>query len=289
VFYGAFEKNREKAPIVDMKDFYSINIWADAVERLVEDADARKIAELSANVPEYQISQINDTALIEALSDLTNRIRNVDINNVHQSAFWVVNFIIQKKPDSSPVEKLLFNLLLNKYVELAGSKPLSGRYDKQYFEIQLELIKLFNEHKLYMQSFTAMREFIGSIGLIGIDKSKFDNSAGRKLRKKFSEIFINMYQHPEEKWNFFDKHEGDDQGKEKHARELLPFYKRLQEIGIEPLLRDFIPEMTKFRNSLDHAWTEQSGFSNQVIEKAPDYYKKLQQVIEALVEHHILG
>jgi CRISPR-associated DxTHG motif protein len=43
VYYGAYEKNKKLVPIIDMKDFYIINEWAEAVSRLVEDADARKL------------------------------------------------------------------------------------------------------------------------------------------------------------------------------------------------------------------------------------------------------
>ena len=36
------------------------------------------------------------------------------------------------------------------------------------------------EHKLFMQAYTAMREFIGSIGLIKSEKAKINNNKGRK-------------------------------------------------------------------------------------------------------------
>lgn len=56
VYYGAFDKARELgyAPIVDMKDFYIINEWADAVSRLVEDADVRKMAEVAERHSDFR-------------------------------------------------------------------------------------------------------------------------------------------------------------------------------------------------------------------------------------------
>jgi len=195
VFYGAFDKNRETVPIIEMKEFYSINMWANAIERLVEDADARKIAELSNNVPEYQISELNNPCIINALMDLSNRIKNTDINYVNNSSVDVINNI-RKIEDATPIERLLFNAIEKKYSVLGECYDLSGKYDKNYFEMQLELIKLYNEHKLYMQSFTSMRELIGSIGLIEIPNARYDNDNGRKLRRKYldhSHVYYHLH------------------------------------------------------------------------------------------------
>ncbi len=289
VFYGAFEQNRSSVPIVDMKDFYSINIWADAIERLTEDADARKLAELSDRVPEYQISQINDKHFIDALSDLTNRIRSVDVNYVNQSALKVIDFVVQKRSSSSPVEKLMLDFVFKQFIELAGDAALTGSYDKKYFEIQLNLIRLFNEHRLYMQSFTAMRELVGSIGLIQIPKARFNNKDGRQLRRKYAEIFINMFQWAEEKWYFFEKvHDKYNPADEKHARELIPYYEKMKELGIEQQLRGFVSNLTKYRNGLDHAWTQWNGFDVTIIEEAPKFYNQLHSVIDGLLKYEIL-
>ncbi len=45
--YAWYDKDRTDAshPIVDMREFYVINDWAEAVSRLTDDADARKLAE----------------------------------------------------------------------------------------------------------------------------------------------------------------------------------------------------------------------------------------------------
>lgn len=289
VLYGAFEQNRETVPIVDMKDFYSINFWAEAVERIVEDADTRKMAELSGAVPEYQVSRLADEDLMKQLEDLTNRFRSVDVNNIHYSAKRMLDLILAKTNQATKMEKLLFTLVLDKYSGLAGELSLTGEYSKDYFTVQLDLIKLFNEHKLYMQSFTAMREIVGSIGLIGIDNSRFDNKTGRRLRKKYAELFINMMQHKEEDWGFFKTdHPFYTPENNKHAEELMPFYNKLKELGIEKKLRNFVLEMTRYRNRLDHAWTEVKGFDEAVITKAPVYHEKLEQVVNTLIEEEIL-
>jgi CRISPR-associated DxTHG motif protein len=290
VFYGAFGKNQTIVPIIDMKDFFTINMWADGFERLAEDADAGKIIEIATNVPEYQLTQVNDEVFIELIRDITNRIRNVDINNVPFSARHMIDNILQKKHDAGTVEALLFNLLFEKYHKLAGKKPLRGYYDKDYFYAQLELIKLYNEHKLYMQSFTAMREFIGSLGLIGIKASKYSNEKGRRNRRKYGEIFIGMMQWPEEEWIYFNQnHPKYTPENEKHAAELMSFYSRLKELGIVVLLREFVREMTYYRNRLDHAWTEWAGFDEKIIEKAPFYHMKLKEVVDKLNENNLFG
>ncbi|MFW5804633.1 MAG: TIGR02221 family CRISPR-associated protein [bacterium] len=289
VLYGAFDPGRDTAPIIDMKDFYNINLWADSVERIVEEADTRKMAELTSKVPDYQISQLNDQKFIALLEDLTNRIKNVDINNIHFVSRKVIDSIIRKMESTNKAEKILFELILKKYSELAGISQLNGMYTRDYFIIQLNLIALFNEHKLFMQSFTAMREFIGSLGLIGIKDAKYSNDKGRKLRRKYAEIFINMLRWKEKEWGYFDEsHSFYKPENEKHAKELLPFYEQLKSIQLIDFLRTFVADLTKYRNRLDHAWSECSGFENEVIEKAPVFHADLSQVIKKLIEHKML-
>jgi CRISPR-associated DxTHG motif protein len=93
VFYGVFEQARSLgyAPIIDMKDFYIINEWAEAVSRLVEDADARKMANVAAVSSEFQTGGLNDPEIIQAMEDLTGAIRNVDVNHVASKGLRINN------------------------------------------------------------------------------------------------------------------------------------------------------------------------------------------------------
>ncbi|MDM8537381.1 TIGR02221 family CRISPR-associated protein [Desulfobacterales bacterium HSG17] len=166
VYYGAFEANRGSAPIIDMKDFYNINEWAESVTRLVEDADARKMAEVAGKASEIQMGELNDPEVIETFENLTNTIRNVDVNNVAEKAEKAIELIREKKKHASETGKILLDLVIDKFVCLTTGEPVSGMYDKAYFNIQLKIIRLLLDHRLYMQAYTVMRELIGSIGMI---------------------------------------------------------------------------------------------------------------------------
>jgi CRISPR-associated Csx2 family protein len=280
VYYGAFEKEKELAPIINMKDFYIINEWAEAVSRLVEDADARKIAEVASKTGSFQAGELNDSKLIAAFENLTNLVRNVDIQNISEEAAKAVQLIEDKDKGTSITGKILLKLITDKFTSITADKSLSGKYDKTYFDIQLEVIRLLLEHKLFMQAYTAMREFIGSIGLIKIKKAKTNNNEGRKKRR-YAEIFINMFQIEKNEWNF--------KGKETEHDKLLPFYNELEKIGIESILRKFTGELADYRNGFDHAWTSKDNKAYPDIEgKGDQFYENLKEVVRLLEKNNIL-
>ena len=279
VYYGAYESDKNLSPIIDMKDFYMINEWADSVSRLVEDADARKMALVAGQTSGPQIGELNDEKVIKAFDDLTNSIRNVDVNNVAIKANAALNLIKEKEKTSSITGKILLNLVIDKFTSLTTAEPISGNYDKAYFSMQLEIIRLLLEHKLFMQAYTVMREFIGSIGLIEVKKANMRNSAGRKQRNK-AEVFINMLTIKEKNWNF--------DGKEPLFSRVELLYKKLKKHQIEPILRDFCRELTNYRNGFDHAWTSKPGASPDIEEKGILFFEKLINVIFLLENKGIL-
>jgi hypothetical protein len=269
------------APIVDMKEFYVINEWADAVSRLVEDADARKMAEISGKSSEFQAGELNDKGIIEAFENLTNTIRNVDINNVGERANIALQRIKEKERTASITGKILLQLVVDKFTALSSASPISGKYDKSYFKLQIEIIKLLLEHSLFMQAYTVMREFIASVGLIEIKKAKMFTSKGRDQRFK-GEIFVNMFQFPKDEWKF----QGEDAAKA--AQKLMPYYEKLTRLGVEPILRSFAKDLTDYRNGFDHAWTRKSEAPTDVGEKGQGFLKKLNDVIALLEKNGIL-
>ncbi len=271
VFYGAYDKNRDMSPIIDMKDFYIINEWAEGVSRLIEDADARKIADMVAGAPAFQLEDLKDDALAKAATDLTDRVRNVDMHNVTKSAQSLIKLVAGKKPVNSMVASLLLQLIAEKYGTLTTSDEVSGRYDRWYFAGQLAYIKLLLEHKLHMQAFTVMREVIGSIGLIAVENARTDTANGRRQRSK-ADIFINMLQFEEEKWQFTE-----DQQRMKN--DLLPFYGRLKECGIEMLLRSFLKELLAYRNGFDHGWTKKPQAATDLFAQGQRFYQGLSEAV----------
>jgi len=116
VYYAAYEKNKSLVPIMDMKDFYIINEWAEAVSRLIEDADARKMTAVAQQTDSFQAGELNDEKLIRAFDDLTNTVRNVDINNVDAKAKKAIQLIKEKEENASITSKILLRLVMDKFV-----------------------------------------------------------------------------------------------------------------------------------------------------------------------------
>lgn len=281
VYYGAFEKNPSQPPIVDMKDFFLINEWAEGVSRLVEDADARKLATLAGETPQFQAGELNDPSLVKLLEDLTNRIRNVDMHNVCSVVERMLAEIKAKEVKSSAVARILLMLVEDKYSPLLGRSTWTGRYDSGYFHGQLAFIRLLLDHKLYMQAFTAMRELIGSIGLIGNAKARHGNAEGRKQRDK-AEVFVSMIQFVESEWSF-------NGGKEEQKKSLEALYKRLEEAGVCEILRERLVELVKYRNGFDHGWTAKPESFKDIPQRGEEFYSALHTAIHELEKHHFLS
>jgi len=281
VYYGAYDKNRELAPIIDMKEFFMINEWAEAVSRLVEDADARKLAKVAERTPAYQVQELNEEEMIQAFEALTGAIRNVDINNVSYETEKTLTFIRQKEDGATGTSKILLKLLKDKFAPLATSDPLSGYYDGTYFSLQLEIIGLLLEHRLFMQAYTAMRELVGSIGMIPIEGAKFNNAKGRGYRSIYAEVFVKMFQYEKCQWKF--------DGKAGEAKDkLLPFYDQLVETGIEAKLRSFSKTLADYRNGFDHAWTMKAKAFSDIEEKGQEIYQKLREIVQLLHKKQLL-
>lgn len=281
VYYGAFDKDRKLAPIIDMKEFYIINEWAEAVSRLVEDADARKLAEISRKAPEFQVRELADESFIKSFEALTNMVRNVDINNVADRVNAVIKLIEEKIRNASVTGKILLKMVINKFASLTTKGPVSGKYDKAYFHIQLEIISLLLDHKLFMQAYTVMRELIGSIGMVEIEKAKVNSADGRKLRRRFAEVFVRMLQIEKKVWTF------EGQAK-KDKEKLMPYYQKLKSLGIESILREFTKDLVNYRNGFDHAWTSKSKAYSDIEEKGYHFLEKLKEVVRLLEKNNIL-
>lgn len=275
VLYGAYDQNRKMSPIIDMKEFYIINEWADAVSRLVDDADARKLSAVAEKAPEFQIGNLGKPELIGAFNDLTAAVRNVEIQRIGEKAHNALKIVEDQKKDSTKTAEILLELVTDKFAALAAGEPSSGKYDLDYFRLQLEVIKVLNEHKLFMQSYTVMREFIGSIGLIQYKKARTTND------KRFkADIFVNMIQF--ETWEF---PEGDQK---KASESLRPYYDQLNSIGVVTLLKEFCTKLIDFRNGFSHGWTRGKAKAPEDIEKsAVSFHKDLERVIDILTENNV--
>ncbi len=292
VYYGAYEKDKNKAPIIDIKDFYIVNEWADAIGRLVDDADTGKLAYIaSQDNKDFRLNELKQKELLKSFEEITKSIKGVELNQISLKACDIINTInrISQNNNISITTSILLSIINNKFKPLASKEV--ELYSKEYFDIQLNFIELLLEHKLFMQCFTAMREFIISIADMEVKKqiqrlfeTEWQNK-GNKKRKKYllnsrkylSDKIIGMLRAEEKDWDLRSYIDPDG---EKGKKILLPVYNKFREIGIEDKLRKLVPELVKYRNGFDHGWTncKEQRLADDIDQKAKEFYKMLQDV-----------
>lgn len=277
VYYGAFNGDQETSPVVDMRDFYIINEWADAVSRLVEDADTNKLAEISERKDNLQIPEFNDPDFIQALKNLTESIKNVEVQKIGQKAETALNIIKKKSDTASVTGKLMLNLIIDKFTSISIT---SNQYNQDYFKLQLELIKLLLDHALYMQAFTVMRELVASIGMLAKkNQIKTDNKKGRNKRT-YAEVFLSMIRYDESTWEF-----KTDQCKQ--VENLRPVYDEIKQIDLLIPLQELLKSLVQYRNGFDHAWTSKTMLT-KIHEQGLLFHKNLSDIIDQLIQNNII-
>ncbi len=279
VFYGAFEQDRQLAPLVDMRSFFDINTWADAVTRLTRDADARGLAEAAESTNRHQFAELSDRDFADACTQVTRRIINVDVNNVADDISRLMTCIEQLDSASSPAAKILLEMVANKF-SLPGAanvtNPDRTGYTLGYYKFQLNLAGLLLEHGLLMQAFTVMREWLSSLVMLHFEQEESLNAKKRRKRvDHYGGVFFRMLQNVEESWNF--------KGSEEQRQRVEPLYRRLKEAGvIEPLISTdplLASELSSYRNGFDHAWLGKAGMKDDLEEKGRYFHETLQEVL----------
>ncbi|MEZ5537183.1 MAG: TIGR02221 family CRISPR-associated protein [Thiolinea sp.] len=297
-YYGYVVKEDGKiinSEIIDMAKFYRINDWADGVARLVDMADASKLAELAEEGRADGFAALNDPALTQALRELTGLIKNIDVNNVGKKADEALCLIAQKQQQCSGADAQLLKMVVEKFSNLA--MKASDRYDRNYFQLQLILTGMLLKHGLNMQAFTVMRECVASIGMLGLSLSEgytgknLFNSEGRsKLRPRFGDVFVNLCQFEKSKWHY-ETEEGreslshDPYKLNDYDHVLKPFYERLEACGIAGQLQSFTRSMNDYRNGFDHAWTAKAQALPDISAKGGEFLSQLTETIDLLNEH----
>ncbi len=286
------DKPDKEHPIIDMRDFYVIDDWAEAVSRLADEADARKLGDLAKTTGVQALQPLADGNLIKAFEEMTDCIRNVDVNNIGRKVSAALERVEQARNQVAGSAHVMLDLVWKKFSALATGYPPSGHYDLAYFQSQLEIIRVLLEHRLFMQAFTAMREMVGSIGMAGLIeervKTKYikdlTSSKGRDLRKRFAQVFIRMAEIPQDEWKFPDPLNARDK------ETLLPWYSVLEQAGImNDILKENLVDMAKIRNGFDHAWTSQAEAQKDVEVKGRDYLDLLESTITQLAEHRLIS
>lgn len=281
VLYGAYDA--EGCPIVDMKDFYVINEWSDAVSRLVETADAGKIAQLAQKADSGSFKDLNNSELIDSLLELTGTLRNIEVNKIADTAGKAITRIEAVSKDMSQSVRQLLTLVINKFTDLATEKSASGKYDESYFRTQLAIVRMLIDHNLFMQAYTVMREMIAAIGMVGfIDLKKIGSKGERKKRNYYGEFFVRMIQFSEEEWNF---NKEDDIGRK---NSLLPYYKKCETNGVVDKLRKGLKDLIMMRNGFDHAWTARD-LSTNVRQTAEAYLNTLTEAVDMMKKNEFFS
>lgn len=280
--------------IIDMAKFYRINEWADGVSRLVDMADASKLAELAEEGKADGFAALNDKNLTQALRELTNLIKNIDVNNVGQKADEALQLIAAKKETCTGADAQLLEMVVEKFSGLAIQG--SGLYDYDYFRLQLALSEMLLKHGLNMQAFTVMREAIASISLIKLPEKYHQiapfSAKGRKLRTRFPELFISLLQFTRETWKYEDEEKSKllpESTMSDYYQVVLPMYEELDSLGVVTHLRKFTKSLLDIRNGLDHAWTAKAEAKEEITETGFAYHSELSEVIQLLYQHKYLG
>jgi CRISPR-associated Csx2 family protein len=292
--YGYMVDRKEAiGEIIDMAKFYRINEWADGVSRLVDMADASKLAELADEGKEDGFSALNDPKLTEALRELTDLIKNIDVNNVGNKADEALALIADKQSKCSGADAQLLQMVVDKFSDLAIQG--SGLHDLNYFLLQLKLTEMLLKHGLNMQAFTVMREAIGSLSMVKLPEKYMKinpfGAKGRKLRTRFPELFISLIQFDREKWIYEHPQASETLPQQKltdYSKVVLPIYEELDAIGAIDQLRAFTPELLDYRNGLDHAWTAKSEAYPEITENGIKFHRQLSDVISLLEKKKFL-
>jgi len=279
VYYGAYESNKDLSPVVDIKDFYIINEWTDAVSRLVEDADPGKLGQVAQQNGSTILNEFDDPELIAAFDELTQSLKNVDIHNVSKKAVKALDIVSQKEKTASKTGQILLGLVKDKFISLVTKEPVTGKYDHYYFKLQLAIIRILLDHKLFMQAYTVMREMLGSFGLIRMkDKAKIYNKQGRNQRTK-AEVFISMLSNKETTWKFSGHRLRINQ-------KLLPLYRDMEKHGILKQMRHISNNLIKYRNGFDHAWTSKAKALDNIEVQGNKFHEYLNLIVHALQQYN---
>lgn len=280
VLYAAFDAS--PPAIVDYASFYAIQDWTEGVSRLVEDANAARLARLAAVGSALELEGFSGQELTAALMQISDAVRNVEVHGIEgkvRAALMLVDRGMALAQERGHIASaILLELIQKKFAILAAEPPLSGLYDAPYFEIQLRFIALLLEHRLFMQAYTAMSEYVGSLGMRGYqpEKLKFSNSGGRGKRS-FADLFLAMVRYPRAEWSF----EGDRQ---RQVDLLVPYYEDLAERGLIAELQALVDAIKRIRDGFDHAWTSKVGAPDDIERQGDAHLQRLREITDQVLE-----
>lgn len=272
VLYGAYVKGQTTAEVIDLTGFYEIAAWTDGVARLIDDADARTLAELGAQDQAGRFAALAAPELRDALVALTRGLRNAEAPRVDRYARQALERVNASREDADLPSEVLLDLVASKFAKLAETGSTGGRLDRGYFECQTVLARLLVDHRLLMQALTVMDEHVASLGALPNAKAGISSNNRLGERKRWGEVFIQMVARERETWAFT----GDA---ERRKTRLLPWYDALNDAGVIEGLRAFVPELRDVRNNFNHAWhTKQGGPEAGLTEQVTGWVDQLKRL-----------
>lgn len=266
-------------PIVDLKDFYSISDWTEGVGRLVDTADPsflRKTAESESN---GSFAGLNNQDLLNSIDDLTKAFRNVELQNIEDKARKSLDLICEfQKQSSGNLEGQVLQMIIDKFQPLISEPPLDGTYSLDYLNLQLRLIKMLAEYKLYMQAFTAMNEWLGSLGVFLLyrgNKFRIDSVNKDKKARMYAGVFLRMLEFGDE---FKPEREIDIAFKEALDK---PYCMLCERFSSREQIEALIENSKKIRNGFNHGWTGENR--NGVPSDIDDIFSNAMATLEKIV------
>lgn len=223
----------------------------------------------------------------EKMQDLSSVLKNVNVHHASRVADDAVTFAQSKSEGAPfPVRKILKKISAT-FSDLSNFKNASHCYDIGYLHSQIELCRILNNYGFFMQSFTVMRELIGSIGMASLTgkyaRTKYDSSDGMKKYRRIADLFIRMIQYPRDEWDWRED--------EKSRIELLlPLYKILEKENHLADLTETTKNILKCRNGFDHGWTVERYTHGQLIaETAQICLNKLSALVDEIEKNNYFG
>ena len=266
-------------PIVDLKDFYSISDWTEGVGRLVDTADPsflRKTAESESN---GSFAGLNNQDLLNSIDNLTKAFRNVELQNIESKARKSLDLICKfQKQSSGKLEGQVLQMIIDKFRPLISEPPLKGDYSLDYLNLQLRLIKMLAEYKLYMQAFTAMNEWLGSLGVYLMKRGadfEFNDDDKEEKARWHADVFLTMLEHYDHYSSKNKKVLRIKESMDDAYRSLVEKYSSRDEI------ENLIEQSKKIRNGFNHGWT--GGNRNGVPQNLEEQFNNAMATLKEIV------
>ncbi len=232
-------------------------------------------------------SVFKDPVMSEKMQDLSSVLKNVNVHHAARVANDAVTLTESKSKSSPfPVQKILGKISAT-FSKLSKFDNASHCYDIGYLHSQIELCHILNNYGFFMQSFTVMRELIGSLGMASLTgkyaKTKYDSSDGMKKYRRIADLFIRMIQYPRDKWNWRED-------EKESIPLLLPLYELLEKENLLTDLTETTKNILKCRNGFDHGWTvERYTQGQQIAETAQMCLHKLAVLVNEIEKNDYFG